>query len=310
MKRNLVSIITAALLLVILLLYLVAFQVRESEKAFVTRFGKIDRTQPEAGLYWKWPWPVEKVYRFDGRIRVYEGLLQEAMTQDNRILLVKVAAGWSVADPRQFYQSVGTIRKAEAQLGDYIRNYKCQVVGRHSLSHFVAPNRSDLKFEEMENEIKSALIEQAGLEKQFGIRLPFVRISQLALPKDVTSAVFDRMKAERDQIARKIIAEGEASATKTRAEADKERKNTLARAEADATRLRGEGDSAAAVYYDTFKKDPELTIFLAELEALAKMKHRTTVILDPNSPPFNLLLGAPRPDAARTQTAPGEKKER
>lgn len=306
MKRNLVSIITAVVLLILLLLYLIAFQVRENEKTFVTRFGKIDRAQREAGLYWKWPWPVEKVYRFDGRIRIFEGLLQEAITSDNKILLVKVTAGWSISGPRQFYESVGTPKKGARQLADYIRNYKSEVVGRHDLSHFVAPKRSDLKFEEMEKEIMTALVEDVDFDERFGIKIDFVRITQLALPKDVTSAVFDRMRAERDQIAKKIMAEGEAEATKIRTEANKERKNTLARAEADALRLRAKGDSAAAVHYDTFKKNPELTILLAELEALGKMKERTTVILDPRSPPFNLLLGPPAQAATKASPPTAE----
>ncbi len=112
MKRNLISIITALLLLVILVLYLIAFQVRENERAFVARFGKFARPRTEAGLYWKWPWPMERVYRFDGRIRIFEGLIQEAMTNDNKMVVVKVAVGWSIEEPKQFYESVATPEKA------------------------------------------------------------------------------------------------------------------------------------------------------------------------------------------------------
>jgi len=301
MKRNLVSTITALLVLAILVLYLIAFQVRENERTFVARFGKFARAQTEAGLYWKWPWPMERVYRFDGRIRVFEDLVQEAMTNDSKNLVVKVAVGWSVEAPQKFYERVATPEKAQLHLMDAARNYKNEVIGKHDLGHFVSPHEEDLKLDEMEEQMMGSLA--GDVEDRYGVKVHFVRITQLGLPEDVTSDVFGRMKAERQRIAGKIVAEGERRATEIRATADKERKDILADAEAKALELRGEGDAAAAKYYDIFKKNPELTVFLAELEALKKMKNRTTVVLDPQSPPFNLLLGAPRDLKAEGRSA-------
>jgi len=297
MKRNLISVLTAAVLLAILVLYMIAFQVRESEKAFVTRFGEIVRSKTDAGLYWKWPWPMEKVYRFDGRIRVFAGTLQETLTRDNKNLVVTVATGWSIDEPKLFYESLGTPENAQRQMEATVRNYKNQVIGRHDLSHFVSSNREDLEFEEIEEEIATLLAQIA--ESQFGIKVHFVRLTQLGLPEQVTAHVFERMRAERNRLTEQILAQGDRRAKEIRAKADSERKQILARAEAEALRIRSEGDAAAAAYYDTFKEHPELTIFLAELEALAKMKNRTTVVLDLKSPPFNLLLGSP--PAAKTK---------
>ncbi len=47
MKRNLLTLITGAVLVVIFTLLLLVFQVRQSEVAVVTRFGRPDRTKAE-----------------------------------------------------------------------------------------------------------------------------------------------------------------------------------------------------------------------------------------------------------------------
>ncbi len=287
MKGKTVSVITGIILGATMLLYLIAFQVRESERAFVTRFGEVVRSQTKPGLYWKWPWPVERVYRFDGRMHVFEGAFQETMTNDNMSLIVSLAAGWSIDDPVLFYNKVGTVKKGEDYLKALLANSKNSVVGRHDLAHFVSPNPKERQFEKIEEEIMQPVATQC--KNEYGIKLHFVRITQLGLPTQVSDQVFQRMKAERKAIADAYKAEGERQAKSIRAEAEKQRKQILAQADAEAKRIRGEGDAKAAEYYEIFKKNPDLTIFLAELEALRKLKKRTTVILDQNTPPYNLL---------------------
>ena len=70
MNRNPISIIVGAILLLIFVALLFVFQVRQSEIAVVTTFGRPSRTvdQP-GGPYWKFPWPIQKVYKFDQRIQ-------------------------------------------------------------------------------------------------------------------------------------------------------------------------------------------------------------------------------------------------
>ena len=61
--KNLGIPILVAILVLLMGLMLVTFQVRETELAFVARFGNPVRYQNEPGLYFKWPTPIEKAHK-------------------------------------------------------------------------------------------------------------------------------------------------------------------------------------------------------------------------------------------------------
>ena len=90
MKRNLLTLITAAVLVVIFVLLLFVFQVRQSEIAVVTTFGK-PTSIAEPGPHLKWPWPIQKVYKFDARIQNFQDKFSENLTTDSITLLTSVS---------------------------------------------------------------------------------------------------------------------------------------------------------------------------------------------------------------------------
>ena len=70
------------------------------------------------------------------------------------------------------------------------------------------------------------------------------------------------------------------------------RARSLSKAEAEATVIRGQAEAEAAKSLAAFEKNPQLANFLLELKALeASLKDRATLILDQQTPPFNLLRG-------------------
>jgi len=72
----------------------------------------------------------------------------------------------------------------------------------------------------------------------------------------------------------------------------------LTEADAEATRIRGEGDKLAAASLQVFEREPELGKFLVQLRALEDfLKERTTLILDTQTFPLNLLNGTPSSSA-------------
>jgi membrane protease subunit HflC len=77
MKRNPLNMTIGALLIVIFGLLLFLFQVRTSEVAVVTTFGRPTRPITEPGLYTKWPWPIQKVHKLDKRIQNFESKFEE-----------------------------------------------------------------------------------------------------------------------------------------------------------------------------------------------------------------------------------------
>jgi membrane protease subunit HflC len=294
MNRNPVSIIVGAILLLIFVALLFIFQVRQSEIAVVTTFGKPTRTvdQP-GGPYWKWPWPIQKVYKFDQRIQNYDDKFIEDMTADDNLLLTQLYVGWQITDAEVFFPRFagGSISEAEKVLEGMVRSAKSAVIGKHPLSDFVSADRQ-VKFAEVEGEILNTIKVQLK-SNNYGMDVDFVGIKRLGLPEAVTQSVFDRMKSERNVLSSKSQNEGEAQAQKIRSDATRQAAELQANAEAESTRIRGLGEAAAAQTLPVFQQEPELAAFLINLKALeASLTAQTTLIFDQTTPPFNLLGGS------------------
>ena len=290
MKRHFLMILVGTALAALFILLQVLFILREGEVAVVTLFGKPERALTDAGAYLRWPWPVQRVFRFDGRIRCMEGVLQETMTGDGKNILVSLYAGWQIKDPRLFLERVGSVPQAEAHLDGLLRSYKNAVVGQYTFANLVNVDPTAIRFGELEERILASARPEALA--RYGVDIPFIGIRKLELPEAITEKVFDRMRAERNELAERYRSEGEAEAMRIRAEADRQRDEILAQAEADAKRLRAEGDAEAAAFYRVFEQDPQLAIFLRKLEAMENtLKNKATVVLSTDTAPFDLLRG-------------------
>ena len=112
-----------------------------------------------------------------------------------------------------------------------------------------------------------------------------VFVKRVMLPDENKRAVYKRMSAERERIAKKYLAEGEEKAIEIRAEADKEYRRILAEARSEATMKRGKADAEAMkIYGETYSKNTEFYNFLRSLEAYEEMfGEKTTIILDDDS---------------------------
>jgi membrane protease subunit HflC len=294
MNRNPLTIVVGVLLLIIFGLLLFFFQVRKSEVAVVTTFGKPTRDISEPGAYFQWPWPIEKVYWFDQRIQNFEDdKLDEALTADNYNLLTMVYVGWRISDPKVFFPKFagGSVPEAEKAIKSLVRSAKSAVIGRHPLADLVNTDEKQLKFDAIEMEIKD-IVQQQVRANNYGIDIEFLGLKKLGLPESVTTAVFDRMKSERERIASKSQYEGEAEAQKIRSDAEREAAKLLASAEAQATDIKGRGEAEAAKSLAVFQQNPELANFLFRLKALeSSLKDRSTLIFDQQTPPFDLFRG-------------------
>jgi regulator of protease activity HflC (stomatin/prohibitin superfamily) len=67
-------------------------------------------------------------------------------------------------------------------------------------------------------------------EKRFGVTIVDVQLKRINFPEQNQYAVYARMRAERDRIAKEYRAQGEEMAIKIRAEADRQRSELLAEA--------------------------------------------------------------------------------
>ena len=139
MKRILI-ITVAALLLVFLVTYMFTYTVRYNEAVIVTTFGStgdnsvknapvvtaegLSASGTDAGLHFKWPWPIQQVAQtYDTRVQVVEGALEQAQTADQQSVNVKFYVTWRIADPLEFFKAVGQPASADQTLRSRVRAF-------------------------------------------------------------------------------------------------------------------------------------------------------------------------------------------
>jgi len=293
--KNLGIPILVAILVLLMGLMLVTFQVRETELAFVARFGNPVRSQDEPGLYFKWPTPIEKAHKYDARMRVFEADMGETTTKGAVPIIVKTYVVWRIADPLEFYKSLKTVEQAKSTLYSQISDTQNRIIGGYAFSEFVNSDPTKIKIVQIQNEMLADL--KGAIESEYGIIIETLGIKQLKVNEAVTEKVFERMRAARNLKTEATIAEGEAQATKITTDAISISQELMAAANARAKAIQGRGDAEAAQYLEMLKEAPEFAIFLKNLDALKTMfKAGTTVVLPMDAEPISLLKEAPDPN--------------
>ena len=293
MKRNPITIAVGALLLTIFILLMFLFQVRTTQLAVVTTFGRVT-SDARPGAHFRWPWPIQSVHKFDQRIHTFEGKLEQVFTSDANSLLIVVYVGWQINDPAVFLMRFnGSTNKAQESLEGLIRNAYSGVVGKHPLTHFISTDEQQLKFVEIEQEMQGRI--QADCRALTnGLNIAFLGIKRLGLPESVTKLVFERMESEREVKVSEVRGDGERQASEIRSRADFASAKLLAEAEAEATKTQGEGEKLAARSFEVFRQEPELAKLLLELKALEQLlQERATLILTDDMAPLDLLKKEP-----------------
>jgi len=298
--KNIALVIFIVLLISILALFLFFFQVRETELALKTTFGKVSNEDQitEPGVYFRWPFPIQQIHKFDSRMRVLEVEVGETTTKGAVPIIVNTYVVWNIAEPLAFFNAVETISEAESKLRSRISDTQNKVVGQHIFGEFVNSDQTKIRLKQIEEEMLSDL--KQSIRNDYGIEIKTLGIKQLKVSKDVTEKVFERMRAARNRKTEATIAQGQAQATKTRTDADSKKRELLAAAEAMAKAIRGKGDAEAAKYYKMLEADPELAIFLRDIEALKKiLGERTTVVFSAETAPFKMLREIPDLEPAK-----------
>jgi modulator of FtsH protease HflC len=295
MKSNPFILTIGFLLAVIVCFMLFSFQVRVSEVAVVTTFGRPGWTVTEPGIEPKLPWPVQRVYKFDKRIQNFEDKYDESLTADSYNLLAMTYIGWRISDPKAFFPKFanGSIPEAERVLEGLVRSEKSAVIGKHPLSDFVSADEKQLKFVEIEQEILKRIQDQVNA-RNYGISMEYLGIKKMGFPESVTQEVFKRMTSERAVLSSRIQYEGEAEATRIKSAADSQAAQMIAQADAKATEIKALGQKKAAESFAVFQQEPTLANLLLSMTALGEgLRSKTTVVLDSRTPPFQWLQNNP-----------------
>jgi len=274
---------------VILLIAVFSFQLNQTESAVVTTFGRPSAVT-EPGLHFRWPFPFQKIYKFDHRIRCFEGgsgKIEETMTEDGQNVLVGIYVNYRIDKVEKFFISLENLTNAEERLNSLMRSAKNATFGQYKFSQVINTNSKLMKLGEIQDKIQATLERETDI---YGIKIVSVGINTINVPERISEKVFDRMIEDRKLVANRYLAEGTVRSAEIRNAADQQKAITLAKAEAEAREIRALGDAEAATYYAVFRENPELAEFLRKLDSLRLiMKNQTTLVLDTNVAPFDLL---------------------
>ena len=267
------------------------YTVREDQYACVVRFSKIIDTTNEAGLHFKLPF-VDSVKYFTRATMLYDIPPSEVLTSDKQNMTVDCYVLWSIEDPRQFYQTLGSTAEAEDRLNALTYNELKTVMGTLAQADII-----NMEDGSKRNEIYDDIaVDVDKLAQQYGIRVEDVKIKQFDLPESNLNAVYARMISERNQMAEKYTADGNYEASIIRNAVDKDVNIIVSNAKASAAKLEAEGEAEymrllAEAYDSQAKKD--FYEFTLALDALKKSLtgSEKTVILDQNSALAQLLMG-------------------
>jgi membrane protease subunit HflC len=273
---------------VIILLFSSTFVISEGEEGLVVKLGSLrvdSQGQPTVfmpGLHMKWPF-ISSVLRFDTRLQTLEVKSSRIVTAEKKDVIVDYYAKWQIADLSTFYKSTSADKsRAELLLEQQINNGLRAEIGTKTISEVVSDRQS----------IMSAL-QKAAMQSAapLGIAVIDVRIKTIDLPPEVSSAVFERMRAERQRVASEHRAGGQAKAEAIRAKADGDATLIVAKATAEAAKLRANGDvKAAKIYTANYNRDPDFYAFYRSLLAYQDIfNDQTLMILSPDNPFFNVM---------------------
>ncbi|MCI5800196.1 MAG: protease modulator HflC [Victivallales bacterium] len=267
-----------------------SYQVNETERAVVLTFNKITGERGP-GLHFRWPLPIQKIQKYDIRLRCFDGnigKLEEIRTADGKNITAGIYTVYRIQDLVRFQTSGGNINAAEDDLSSQMRTVKSAVIGKYNLDRLVNSDPEKIMIPQMEKEMLELIAPKA--KDLYGLEVIAVNIKTIGVPETPAKAIAERMIQERDAAAAKYKEEGNVKSRRIMTEADAAKRNALTQAEAKATALRAEGDAAAAKHLAVFAENPELAVFLRKLDSMKRlMGSRTTLVLDTNSAPFDIL---------------------
>ena len=272
----------AALVAVVLLGLLGSvYVVREDQTALVLNLGRVARADIKPGLHFKVPL-VESVRVFDRRFRTLETQPERYLTLERKDVSIDFFAVGYISDVRAFYRATGGDEKAASdRLAPIITDSLRNEINSRTLQQLVSGDRNQIVAKQL-----TAINDGAAT---LGMQITDIRLKQIDLPtdSDVIKQVYERMRAQRMQVASKLRAEGEEQARTIRASADRDQTVLVAEATRDAQKLRGEGDAAAArIYAEAANRDPGFYAFQRSLEAYRASfsDGQSVIVLDQDDP--------------------------
>ncbi|MDM8526521.1 protease modulator HflC [Desulfococcaceae bacterium HSG8] len=264
--------------------YASAYVVDEREQVVVTQFGKVvAKPNVEPGIYFMIPF-IQQTNYFPKNLQEWDGDPGQIPTLDKTYIWVDAFARWKITDPIRFFQTIGDMYTAQGRLDDIIDPAVRNFITSYSLIETVRKSNRELPVEIGLDEDHSAasystiavgrekitegILKQAQpkLEK-FGIEVVDVKIKRINYVDRVRKSVYERMIAERRQMAEKFRSEGKGEASKIIGDKDRKLKEITSEAYRKAQEIKGRADAEATlIYAEAYGSDPDFYSFTKTLE--------------------------------------------
>ncbi|MCP4377781.1 MAG: hypothetical protein GY794_16595 [bacterium] len=282
MKSKTGLIILAFTVVLILVASMVGFTVSSTELVLVQTLGKtsriLDGSKDDAGLHFRWIFPIEKLVRYDNRIDMFEDVYKELETSDRQKIQITMYCAWKVSNPEKFLKEIKTTQAARQRIRSRLQAKQGDVITKHAMHELVNTDPKKMKLAEIETEVLETLRE---VQDELGVEIVTVGIKTLGLAEATSKTVIEAMQKERKKESDRLESQGQTSASTIIARAENASAQILAFARRKAEDIRTAGHKEAAKHYVQYQKHPQFAMFLRYLDTLkAGLGQNATIWLD------------------------------
>ncbi|MBN1518777.1 MAG: protease modulator HflC [Spirochaetales bacterium] len=298
MKKLIITLVVIVAILGLLLLTGPFYVLDEGQQALVLRFGEIRKVETSAGLKFKTPF-TDNVVTYSKKVQAWDGEPQSILTKEQQYIWVDVTARWRIADPEKFYKGLTSMDRAYRWLSDIIDSAVRTVITGNYLREAVrntnaimtdnvaeAFSSSELESTEALRSLTTVQTSYDRIEKgrralsldmlslareqapEYGIEIIDVIPRQIRYSNELTESVYQRMIAERSQIAQAFRALGEGKKAEWMGRLENDSRTRLSEAYAEAETIKGKADAeAAGIYAQAYGRDRSFYEFWRAVES-------------------------------------------
>ncbi|KTD54964.1 membrane protease subunit HflC [Legionella sainthelensi] len=280
--------------LIFLVLLTTVFTITQGQHGILLRLGRLVNDGAtnkvkvlNPGLHFKVPF-IENVRIFDTRIQTKDIKSTRIVTREKKDVMVDYYVKWQIVDLAQYFKSTGGSEfKAETLLEQQLNTLLRAQFGKRTIPEVVSGGRDDVM-----QLLRKAAQKQAG---ELGINVVDVRIKGIELPASTSNEIYQRMRADMQEIANRHRADGQAAAEQIQAKADADVMVLLAKTRSAAQKVRAIGQAkAASIYAEAYSQNKEFFVLYRSLlayEGSFKSK-KDILVLDQSSSFFDYFKQA------------------
>jgi membrane protease subunit HflK len=264
--------------------------VTEQQRGVVLRFGQFARVM-QPGPNFKWPWPIERVFKVNTTQSKYSDKVQ-VLTRDLNLVSVDVSVQYRIGDPTSY---LFASRKPDDVLKEAAQSAVREAVGRSDMDT-VLLNRGPLGTAAKDR------LQQTLDEYHTGLVVSELNLPAALYPDEVKDAFDEAQRAGQDKntsinqaeaYAKQIVPEARGKAASVRTEAEGYRTAIIARATGDAQRF--------SLLLDQYKSAPDVTRKRLWLETLQDVLAQNRKVVGADG---RQLIYVPMPTAPSAANAP------